>query len=336
MSIEALAQNTIDQKTKPPGSLGQLERIAMQICLIQKTVKPTLSSPHIVVYAADHGLARKGVSAFPPEVTGQMVLNFANGGAAINVFSRQHDIELTVADVGVHFDFDPDLPIAHLKVAHGTSDMSGGPAMTASQLSECRNKAERLVAEIYGQGSNIIGFGEMGIGNTSSAALIFHLLSQTPLEDCIGRGTGLDDSGLQHKLRTLKDVAQRHGSAQTPDEILLSVGGFEIACMAASMQYAAKRGMIVLVDGFIATAAAMLSIKADASTKLNMLFCHQSEENGHKAMLDYIGADPILDLGLRLGEGTGCALAYPIIESSLAFLRDMASFESASISGKSG
>lgn len=327
-SIQALINN----KTKPLGALGELESIAFQICKYQNTLSPALNNPHMLVFAADHGLSCAGVSAYPKEVTAQMLLNFVGGGAAINVFCRQHQIALDVVDAGVDFDFDPTLTIEHCKVAAGTNNCLQEAAMTSCQLEKCFEYAKALIRARANAGCNVIGFGEMGIGNTSSAALILHYLLKLPMHECVGRGTGLNNEQLAKKLETLCQVAKLHGELNTPNEILQAVGGFEIAMMTQAMLSAYEQGMLILVDGFIASAAALLATRTNPSCRRGMIFCHQSEESGHIHMLTELNAQPILKMGMRLGEGSGCALAYPILKSAVNFVNEMASFESAEIS----
>jgi nicotinate-nucleotide--dimethylbenzimidazole phosphoribosyltransferase len=328
-------QQLIDSKTKPLGALGDLESLAFQICQIQNTLSPQLSKPKVLVFAADHGIADSGVSAYPKAVTAQMVLNFINGGAAINVFCAQHNIELKVVDIGVDFDFDSSIAIEHKKIARGTANSTTHQAIQDSELKECQRHAVDLVDEAHAQGCNIIGFGEMGIGNTSAAALMQHYLLDIPLEDCIGRGTGLDDEGLRHKLTILRQVCQYHGALSGVDDIMRAVGGFEIATMSHAMIEASNKNMIVLVDGFIASVAALTACREKPECRKNMIFCHTSHEHGHRELLKALNAKPLLDLNMRLGEGSGCALAYPLVLSAVNFVTQMASFESAAVSHKS-
>ncbi|MEO1652133.1 MAG: nicotinate-nucleotide--dimethylbenzimidazole phosphoribosyltransferase [Bacteroidota bacterium] len=327
-----LINQKIDQKTKPQGSLGMLEDIARKICLIQETLEPAIKQPHMLIFAADHGIAQEGVSLYPSEVTAQMVLNFVRGGAAINVFCRQHQIELQVVDAGVNVDFDPDLPIHHLKVAKGSYNFSQRAALDEAQLISCLEKGRQLVQSIYKQGSNLIAFGEMGIGNTSSAALLMHYFLALPLEQCVGRGTGLNDEKLAHKLQILEGAKNNLPEARHPNEVLLNFGGLEIAMMAGAFLEAAQHKMIILVDGFIASAAFLYAWKLQPEILHYALFCHQSQEKGHHQLLKSLGQSAILDLNLRLGEGTGAALAYPIIQSAVHFMNEMASFDEAGVS----
>ena len=327
-------KHKIDFKTKPIGSLGKLEEIATQICLIQQTLSPQLIKPTMLVFAADHGIAKDGVSAFPAEVTPQMVLNFLNEGAAINVFCKQHTIELKVIDAGVNFDFESHSKLIDAKIAKGTHSFLNADAMTAEELAQCFEHASKIVQTIADNKCNIIAFGEMGIGNTSSASMLMSALCNIPVEDCVGRGTGLTDEQLANKINILKQAQQNHTKPNNAMEALQFFGGFEIAQICAAMLEAYKNNMIILVDGFIATAAFICAHNINASIKDNAIFCHQSDEQGHKKMLDFLQVTPILNLGMRLGEGTGCAIAYPIIQSAVHFINDMASFETANVSNK--
>ncbi len=324
----------INQKTKPLGSLGLLEQIAEQICLVQQTLNPVLKNPVILVFAADHGIARSGVSAYPAEVTPQMVLNFLHGGAAINVFCRQHQIHLKVIDAGVNHDFEPHPHLIDAKIAKGTENFLTKEAMTQEQLESCFVKSAEIVEAVYAQGCNVIGFGEMGIGNTSSASMLMSALCKLPIEECVGRGTGLDDKQLQHKLQVLRQAQQNHAEPANAREALQLFGGFEIAQICGAMLAAYQRNMLILVDGFISTSAFLCAFNINPKIMQNAIFCHQSDEQGHRKMLEHLGARPVLRLGMRLGEGTGCAVAFPIIQSAVHFLNEMASFESAGVSQK--
>jgi nicotinate-nucleotide--dimethylbenzimidazole phosphoribosyltransferase len=327
-------RHKINNKTKPLGSLGMIEKLAEQICLVQNTLSPSLKKPCILVFAADHGLTAEGVSAYPAAVTAQMVLNFLNGGAAINVFCNQHHIDLKVVDSGVNFDFASHTRLIDAKTAMGTKNMRLDPAMSKDQLNECFTKAKDIVHSVYDLGCNIIGFGEMGIGNTSSASLLMSTLCNIDIEQCIGRGTGLDESQLQHKLHILKKVIQRHPKPKDPQEALQFFGGFEIAQICGGMLTAYEKNMLILVDGFIATASFLCAYHINPKIMDNAIFCHKSDEQGHQKMLEFLDAKPILDLGMRLGEGTGCAMAYPIVQSAVNFVNEMASFDSAGVSQK--
>lgn len=325
-------QQKIDLKTKPQGSLGQLEEIALQVGFIQQTLTPTLSKPHIVVFAGDHGITAEGVSPFPQEVTYQMVFNFLQGGAAINVFSKQHDIALKVVDAGVNYDFESTSNLIHAKIGYGTKNFLYEPAMTNDECLQALKKGEQIVEELHLDGCNVIGFGEMGIGNTSAAAVLMSILTGLSIEECVGAGTGLDQEGIQHKIDVLKKSIHQHTIPKAPLDILALFGGYEIAMMTGAFLKAATLNMTILVDGFIVTAALLVATRHQPSVVDNCIFTHTSNEKGHQKMLDSLDAKPVLDISMRLGEGTGVAVAYPLIQSAVCFLNEMASFESAGVS----
>jgi len=328
-------QHKIDSKTKPPGSLGKLEKIALQIGLIQQTLKPSLVDPAIIVFAADHGIVQEGVSPYPQEVTRQMVMNFLHGGAAINVFCRQHDIDLHIVDAGVNADFNDDLTELHRqKISYGTANILQGSAMSLAQAQQSIESGADAAGKFPRQHCNIIGFGEMGIGNTSSAALIMSACTALPIEACTGRGTGLDDTALNHKIAILKQAQLKNGIPETPLEILATYGGFEIGQIVGAMLRSAEKKRIILVDGFIASAAYLIAEQLEPRIRDYCIFCHQSHERGHQKLLSFLNVTPLLHLDMRLGEGTGVAVAYPIIRSAVEFLNTMASFESAGVSNK--
>lgn len=333
--LAAALQHKVDQKTKPQGALGRLEQIAVQIGLIQNTLTPTLQQPTILVFAGDHGIVTEGVSPYPQEVTQQMVMNFLNGGAAINVFSRQHGIRLKIVDAGVNYRFAPHPDLIAVKVDDGTRNFLVEPAMSAAQCAAAINQGALLVRQEALGGCNTIGFGEMGIGNTSSAALIMSRLCTIPVAECVGRGTGLDDTGLAHKQRVLEQAACRHPDARLPLEVLAAFGGFEIAMMTGALLQAAQLGMVLLIDGFIASTAVLLAAKMAPAVLDYCVFSHQSDEAGHRRLLEYLQAKPLMRLDMRLGEGTGVAVAYPLLVSAVNFLNEMASFESAGVSTQS-
>ena len=324
----------IDFKTKPLGSLGKLEKLALQIGTIQNTLTPSLHNPTIVVFAGDHGIAKDGVSAYPQEVTYQMVMNFLQGGAAINVFSKQNNITLNIVDAGVNFNFPENKNLINAKVACGTKSFLQDKAMSENELQQCFDKGNKIVQQVFDSGCNTIGFGEMGIGNTSSAAIIMSYLCNLPLAKCVGRGTGLNDTQLENKISILTQAQNFHGNIENPKDVLQTFGGLEIAQMCGAMLCAAEKNMVILVDGFIATAAFLVAYKIKPTIIENAIFCHLSDESGHLNLLNYLNAEPILNLNMRLGEGTGCVVAYPIIESAVSFLNNMASFESANVSNK--
>ncbi|HSC75715.1 MAG TPA: nicotinate-nucleotide--dimethylbenzimidazole phosphoribosyltransferase [Pseudomonadales bacterium] len=332
-SMAEKIQHKIDQKTKPPGSLGVLENVALQIALIQKTLTPSLQKPQMLLFAGDHGIVAEGVSPFPQVVTQQMVHNFVNGGAAINVFCRQHNIAIDVIDAGVNGDLSS-LPITQAKVANGTKNFLHEKAMTAADCEQAIARGAALARAANESGCNVIGFGEMGIGNTSSATALFSALSGTSVEECVGRGTGLDDKGLLHKTAVLKAALAKHGKLTDPFTILCTFGGFEIAMMVGAILAACEQNMLVLIDGFIASSAAAIAFALEPHARDYCVFSHLSNESGHKKMLDYLQVSPLASLGLRLGEGSGVAITYPLIESAVLFFNEMASFDSAGIDGK--
>lgn len=327
-------QHKIDFKTKPVGALGKLETLALQIATIQNTLSPSLNQPTLVVFAADHGIANEGVSAYPQEVTFQMVMNFLQGGAAINVFCKQNQIHLKVADAGVNFDFPASSHLINTKIRRATTSFLSAKAMAINELEQCFVYGKEVVEQIFATSCNVIGFGEMGIGNTSSATMLMSSLCDLPIEECVGRGTGLNDAQLEQKIATLTKAQNFHGKITSPKEILQTFGGFEIAQICGAMLAAFDKNMVILVDGFIATSAFLVAYKLNPAIKTNAIFCHLSDEFGHQNLLNYLEVEPLLKLGMRLGEGTGCAVAYPIISSAVAFLNEMASFESAKVSNK--
>ncbi|MBU0753451.1 MAG: nicotinate-nucleotide--dimethylbenzimidazole phosphoribosyltransferase [Gammaproteobacteria bacterium] len=343
---EAALRQKIDGKTKPPGSLGRLEELALQIGLIQGTLSPAVKAPHILVCAGDHGAAKAGVSAYPQDVTWQMVENFLAGGAAINALARQAGVELVVADAGVAHDFGPRPNLIAKKVgAGGTASYLDGAAMTAAQCAQAMANGADVVRDIASRGCNAIGFGEMGIGNTASASLLTHCFTGAPLVDVVGRGTGLDDAGLARKRALLEEALTRHpdpqslSSGRSGDQLVLNVlahyGGFEIAMLAGAMLEAGRQRMVLVIDGFIVTAALLAATRLAPQLLDYCVFAHRSGEPGHAVQLDHLGARPLLDLGMRLGEGTGAALAFPLLAAACAFMNEMASFESAGVSAKS-
>ncbi len=331
-------QHKVNQKTKPLGALGRLENLAIQIGMLQNTLNPSLNFPHILIFAADHGLAKSGVSPYPQEVTAQMVLNFVRGGAAINVFAKQNNIALTIVDAGVNFDFDNSLPILHEKIAKGTKNSLEEPAMSLEQCEKAFEKGKELIKQLHEKKCNVVGFGEMGIGNSSAAALLLSHYGKLPIEACVGRGTGLDDEGLKKKSEILYQVQQKHkqtlAKTDNPLEIVATLGGFEMVMMAGAMWQASELNMLVMIDGFIATSALLVAKSIKNNITESCVFCHQSEEQGHQKMLDLLQAKPLLNVGMRLGEGTGVAVAYPLIVSAVNFLNEMASFEQAGVSEK--
>lgn len=333
-SLLSALQDKINQKTKPTGSLGVLEKIAKQVGSVFRTLEPKIKQPNIVVFAADHGIAQHGVSAYPQDVTRQMVTNFLEGGAAINVFCKENGIALSVVDAGVNYDFPSNSKLISAKIDKGTHSFLSAPAMSKIQMELCFTKGAEIVINIAKQGSNCIGFGEMGIGNTATASVLMSVLCNFSIEDCVGRGTGVSDEKLEFKIDILRKAIENYHGAKDLDSYLAHFGGFEILQMAGGMLAAYDQNMIFLVDGFICSVAFLIAFKKNPAILKNAVFSHQSAEKAHKKLLDYLDVSAILQLDLRLGEGTGCALVFPIVQSAVAFLNEMASFESAGVSEK--
>jgi nicotinate-nucleotide--dimethylbenzimidazole phosphoribosyltransferase len=327
--LAAALAAAINNKTKPLGSLGALERLAGRLGLIQNTVAPTIRQPAILVFAGDHGVVAEGVSAYPQDVTWQMVENFLAQGAAINVFARQNGIDLHVVDAGVNHDFGPRAGLVDRKVAHGTHNFALEPAMRPEQCAAALEHGAALAADLPG---NVVGFGEMGIGNTTAAAALMHKLTKLPVADCVGAGTGLSPEGVRRKQQVIEAAVQRHAGVDDPRAVLATFGGFEIAMMAGAMLKAAALRKVLLIDGFIVTSALLVAARIEPAILDYCVFAHCSDESGHRRMLDALGAEPLLQLNLRLGEGTGAALALPLLHAAVNFLDEMATFDSASVS----
>ena len=327
-------QHKIDQKTKPTGSLGVLESIAKQVGTVLQTLQPEIVMPHIVVFAADHGIANHGVSAYPQDVTRQMVTNFLEGGAAINVFCKQNKIELAIVDAGVNYDFATNTALISTKIGKGTQSFLHSAAMSAAELQLCLTKGREVVTAIAKKGCNCIGFGEMGIGNTATAAVLMSIVLGLPIADCVGIGTGITNEKLVQKTAILKKCLENYEGPADLESKLAYFGGFEIMQMVGGMLQAKAKNMLILVDGFICSVAFLIAFTKDAAILENAIFCHSSAEQGHQKILNYLGVRSVLQLDLRLGEGTGCAIAFPIIEAAVAFLNNMASFESAGVNSK--
>jgi nicotinate-nucleotide--dimethylbenzimidazole phosphoribosyltransferase len=327
--LAARLQHRLDNKTKPLGSLGRLETLAQRIALILGSESPELNAPQLVVFAGDHGLAARGVSAYPSDVTWQMVQNFLAGGAAVSVLARQHGIGLTVVDCGVAHDFEPQPGLLIRKLGHGTADALAGPAMSADACAQALANGADLVKGLPG---NALLLGEMGIGNTSAAAMLLARLGGLAVADCTGAGTGLDAEAVQRKIGILSEVLARHSLAVEPLAALAAFGGFEIATMVGAVLQAAAERRVIVADGFIASAAVLVASRLRPAVLQRCVFAHRSGERGHALMLAQLKAEPLLDMGLRLGEGSGAALAWPLLVSACAVLREMASFESAGVS----
>lgn len=344
--LEAALREKIDNKTKPIGALGVLEALALRIGLIQDTLEPSLNRPAIVVFAADHGITEENVSPYPSDVTRQMVRNFLQGGAAINVFAKQNQLDLKIVDAGVAGEFENKEGLLDRKIANGTRNFVEGPAMTVDQCVQALTEGADIVSALQRSGTNVVGFGDMGIGNTSSAAVLMSFLCRQPLSECVGAGSGLDAKGIGQKLEVLEKAQRRirrvlavGGSENLCGEasarrLLSECGGFEIVMMCGAFLRAAQLGMVTLVDGFIASAALLAARAFNAHVMDYCLFTHCSQEQGHRRMLKCMNVKPLMDLEMRLGEGSGVALAYPLIQAAVNFLNEMASFEAAEVSGR--
>lgn len=331
----AEARRRLNSLTKPIGSLGRMEQIAEQLFSIFAKDIPLPLQRAVYVFAADHGVTASGVSAYPSAVTAQMVLNFLNGGAAINVLAREHRVALTVVDVGVDADFEDAPGLCRVKVRRGTSNMHVEPAMTEEELSNALEVGIRMAEISRQKGENLVAVGEMGIGNTTAASAITSVLTRHPIEAVTGCGAGLNAEARTRKIDVIQQSLQRHFSANTkpaPLELLRCVGGLEIAAMTGFILAAAARRAAIVCDGFISTAAAAIAHAVAPQVREYLFAGHCSEEPGHRFLLQAMGLTPILDLGLRLGEGTGAVLAMPVIESSARLLMEMATFSSAGVS----
>ncbi len=320
----------IDRKTKPIGALGRIEALAVQLGLILRSETPLLREPQMLVCAADHGIAAQGVSAYPQEVTWQMVENMWSGGAAINVFARQMGLALTLVDAGVAHAFGERPGLVARKIGMGTRDASLEAAMTTAECVAAIHAGQEIVRKLPG---NVLLLGEMGIANTSSAAMLLVRLAGVPLARAVGRGTGLDDAGLVRKAAVLERALALHAPLSAPLDVLAALGGFEIAMMAGAMLQAASQRRVIVIDGFVVGAALLAAQALCPGVQACCVFAHRGAEAGHAAMLAALQAEPLLDLSLRLGEGTGAALAWPLVQAAARMLCEMASFESAGVAG---
>jgi nicotinate-nucleotide--dimethylbenzimidazole phosphoribosyltransferase len=327
--LTATLQRALDSKTKPLGSLGRIEALGLRLGQILGSAQPQLHDPQMLVCAADHGLAARGVSAYPSDVTWQMVENFLAGGAAVSVLARQHGMGLTVVDCGVNHDFTPRDGLIVRKIAHGTADALVGPAMTAAQCERAIGNGRDVVSGLPG---NALLLGEMGIGNTSAASMLLARLGGLAVADVTGAGTGLDADAVLRKIAVLREVLALHAEARAPLQALAAFGGFEIATLVGAVLQAAAERRVIVVDGFIASAAVLVASKLQPAVLQRCVFAHRSGERGHALMLAHLKVEPLLDLGLRLGEGSGAALTWPLLVSACALLREMASFEAAGVS----
>ncbi len=324
-------QNKIDNLTKPKGSLGLLEEFALKVGLIQNSLSPQLRKPHNILFAADHGIIEEGVSVSPKEVTWQQLGHFSKGGAGINFLCRQHGFELVLVDAGVDYDIPAGHGIIDKKIRKSTSNFLYGPAMTVEEFNLCLERGADVVSEVALKGCNVISFGEMGSGNTSAASIWMHLLTGVPLPRCIGAGAGLDTPGIRHKLNVLSKALANYDGSGALEEKLAWFGGFELAMAVGAMLKAAELGMVIIVDGFLMTACMLAASVLYPEVGQYAVYGHQGDESGHKLMLEYLKAKPLLRLGLRLGEGSGAVCAYPILESAVRMINEMDSFEAVKV-----
>lgn len=326
-ALRPVLQHKIDCLTKPKGSLGRLEEIALRIGLIQQTSAPSLHRPQNILFAADHGIAEEGISLSPKEITWQQTLHFLRGGTGIGFLCNQHGFRLKVVDAGVDYDFPAGCGIIDRKIRKGTSSYLKGPAMTEEELDRCLETGAEMVDAACAEGSNILSFGEMGITNTSSSAVWMHLFTGIPLAECVGAGSGLDSAGVRHKYEILRRACDNYTGDRTPRDIIRWFGGFEMAMAVGGMLRAAERSVVILVDGFIMSACMLAASKLCPAVLDYALFGHEGDEQGHRRLLEAMDAAPILHLGLRLGEGSGAVCAYPIVESAVRMLAEMDTFE---------
>ena len=333
-SLRPAIQEKIDNLNKPKGSLGRLEELAMQVCLIQQTLSPSLEHPCHLLLGGDHGIEREGVSVSPREVTWQQMINFTRGGGGVNMFCRQHGFKLRIVDVGVDYDLSAVDGIIDRKIARGTKNFLYEPAMTEEEFDKAIEVGAALVDDCIAEGCKVLSIGEMGIGNTSPSSIWMHLFGNIPLNDCIGAGSGLDNPGIRHKYEVLSKAVTCHERvSKYPDPIvtLRYFGGFEMIAAIGAMLRAAECHLVVLVDGFIMTACALAAIRLYPASHDYMIFTHCGDESGHRKMLDIVNARPLLNLGLRLGEGTGALCAFPIVDSAVRMINEMNNFDNAKI-----
>ena len=333
-ALRPIIQSKIDNLNKPKGSLGRLETLAMQICLAQQTLSPSLAHPCHLLLGGDHGIEREGVSVSPREVTWQQMINFTKGGGGVNMFCRQHGFHLRIVDVGVDYDLTHVEGILDKKVARGTRNFLHEPAMTAEEYEQTLQVGIDLANECYAEGCKVLCIGEMGIANTSPSSIWMSLFCHIPLDECIGAGAGLNAAGISHKRDILQQALEHFGKQMphpTAADAIRYFGGFEMVAAIGAMLRAAELKMLVLVDGFIMTACALAACQLHPEAKSYMVFGHCGDESGHRRMLDALAAEPILSLGLRLGEGTGALCAFPILDSSVRMMNEMNNFDNANI-----
>lgn len=323
-------QQKIDNLNKPKGSLGRLEELAMQLCLVQQTLSPKLSRPCHLLLGGDHGIEREGVSVSPREVTWQQMVNFTHGGGGVNMFCRQHGFKLHIVDVGVDYDLSSVPGIIHQKIARGTRNFRYEAAMNDDEFNRTLEVGVSLVDNCYSEGCNVVSIGEMGIANTSPSSIWMHRFCHIPLQECIGAGAGLDNAGIRHKYEILSE-ADANCQATSIADVIRYFGGFEMVAAIGAMLRAAELHLIILIDGFIMTACALAATQLYPAAQDYMIFTHCGDESGHRRMLDSMGAKALLNLGLRLGEGTGALCAFPIVDSACRMINEMNNFKDAEI-----
>jgi nicotinate-nucleotide--dimethylbenzimidazole phosphoribosyltransferase len=333
-AVRAAACRRLDVLTKPLGALGRLERLAAQICAIQGTLDVRIAQPTGIVFAADHGVSQSGVSAYPREVTAQMVANFLRGGAAISVLAKLHGIELWIVDSGVEGDCGAHPRLIDAKIRRGTRNFVDEAAMTPEECVAALQRGRDVLDRVIPSGGNTLVLGEMGIGNTAASAMLMHGLTGKELSACVGRGTGLDDRGLERKNAVLAQALKRRAAPRDPLDLLAEFGGYEIAMLTGAVLGAAARRMLILVDGFTVSVAVATAARMEPQVLDYCVFAHCSAELAHGALLDYLQVRPLLDLGMRLGEGSGAALALPVVRAAAALFTEMATFEDAGVSDK--
>ena len=321
----------INNLTKPKGSLGTLESLALQIGLIQQTLTPTLQHPQNIIFAADHGIVEEGVSLSPKEITWQQISNFLHGGAGVNFLCRQHGFTLKIVDAGVDYDLPYEKGIINMKVRKGTRSYLHEAAMTEEEMELCLERGAEVVRRCHEEGSNILSFGEMGIANTSSSSMWMTCFTDIPLKECVGAGSGLDNAGIRHKYEILKQALDNYRGDGSPRDIIRHFGGLEMVMAIGAMLQAAELKMIILVDGFIMTNCILAAGKLHPEVLDYAIFGHCGDESGHKLLLEKLNANPLLHLGLRLGEGTGAICAYPIVVSAVRMINEMDNFAHAAI-----
>ena len=321
----------INNLTKPKGSLGRLEEIALQIALIQQTLTPALHKPQNIIFAADHGIVDEGVSLSPKEVTWQQLSNFLHGGAGVNFLCRQHGFELKIVDAGVDYDLPYEKGIIDMKVRRGTRNYLYEAAMTQEEMELCIERGAEVVRRCHEEGSNVLSFGEMGIGNTPSSSLWMTYFTGIPLEQCVGAGSGLNQQGIRHKYEVLKRSMENYNGDGSATDIIRYFGGLEMVMAVGAMLQAAELKMLILVDGFIMTNCMLAAMQLCPAVKDYAIFGHCGDESGHKLILEYMQAKPLINLGLRLGEGTGAICAYPLVDSAVRMINEMDNFAHASI-----